>query len=95
MPQDFADAHDGNVFGADDLLLALGGHLRAAEAREAGGREALLEGSDQARAVVVARGLAGGEEDARVGDGRNALSLAGQCLKNVRRSAVGCCGGGR
>jgi hypothetical protein len=77
VAEDFGDAHDGYVFGADGLLLAVGGHFRAAEAGEAGGGEAVFQFGDEAGAVVVARGFAGGEEDARVGGRGDDFSLAG------------------
>jgi len=48
----------------------------AAEAGEGGGRETLEQGGDEGGAIVVAGSLAGGEEDARVGDGRDGLSLS-------------------
>ena len=69
VAEDFGDAHDGDVFGADGLLLAFGAHFGAAEAGEGGGGEAASEFGDELRAVVVAGGFAGGEEDARVGLG--------------------------
>ncbi len=36
VADDFGDAHVGDVFGADDALLARRFHLRAAEAEEGG-----------------------------------------------------------
>jgi len=57
----------GDIFGADDALLALALHLVAAEADERGRWQGRPEGGDELRAVVVAAGLAGREEDARVG----------------------------
>jgi hypothetical protein len=67
VAEDLGDAHDGDVFGADGLSLALLGHLRAAEAGEGGGGKAAAERGDELGAVGVAGGLAGGEEEARVG----------------------------
>jgi hypothetical protein len=79
VAEDFGDAHDGYVFGADGLMLACGGHFGASEAVEGGLHsqwgEAEFEFGDEARAVVVAGGFAGGEEDARVGCGGDDLSL--------------------
>jgi hypothetical protein len=59
----------GDVFGADDAGLAGGLHLGAAEAGEGCGGNTDAELGDDLGAVVVARGFAGGEEDARVGFG--------------------------
>jgi len=50
-------------------------HVRAAQAGEGGSGETLAQSGDEGSAVVVAGGFAGGEEDARVGDGRDGLSL--------------------
>ena len=36
VAEDLGDAHDGDVFGADDAALACGFHLGAAEAEEGG-----------------------------------------------------------
>jgi len=73
VAEDFGDAHDGYVFGADDAGLAGLLHVRAAEAGEGGGGEALAQGGDEGGAVVVAGGFACGKEDARVGDGRDGI----------------------
>ena len=78
VAQDFGDAHVGDVLGTDDALLAGGGHLCAAEAGEGGGWDAGAQFGDDLCAVVVAGGLAGGEEDARVGVGGDEGSLAGE-----------------
>ena len=67
VAEDFGEAHVGDVFGADDALLAGGFHGAAAEAGEGGGGDAAVEFGDDLGAVVVAGGFAGGEEDARVG----------------------------
>jgi hypothetical protein len=67
VANNFRDTHNGDVLGADDLLLVLVGHLRAAETGEGGTGDAGAEGGDDLGAVGVPRGLAGGEEDARVG----------------------------
>jgi hypothetical protein len=85
VAQDFGDAHNGYVFGADGLLLALGGHFCASETGEAGGWEAVFQLGDEAGAVVVARGFAGGEEDARVGGRGDDFSLAGVEKGTVNR----------
>jgi hypothetical protein len=73
VAQDFGDAHVGDIFGADDAELAGVGHLGAAEAGEGGGWQARAQFGDDLGAVVVAGGLAGGEEDARVGGGGDAF----------------------
>jgi hypothetical protein len=57
----------GDVFGADDALLAFRFHCSSAQAGEGGGGDATAEFSDDLGAVVVAGGFAGGEEDARIG----------------------------
>lgn len=67
VAEDFGDAHDSDVFGADGLELAGGAHFRSAQAGEGGVGEPWLESSDELCAVEVARGFAGGEEDLRVG----------------------------
>ena len=67
VAKDFGDAHDSDVFGADGLLLAFETHFGAAETGEDGGGEMGFELGDEAGAVVVSGGFAGGEEDARVG----------------------------
>ena len=69
VAEDFGDAHVGDVFGADDALLAGGFHCGAAEAGEGGGGMRRAEFGDDLGAVVVAGGFAGGEEDARIGFG--------------------------
>jgi hypothetical protein len=76
VAEDLGDAHDGDVFGADDLLLALGEHGVAAEAGEGGGGKASAQGGDELGAVGIAGGFAGGEEDARVGGGGDGFSLS-------------------
>jgi hypothetical protein len=67
VAEDFGHAHDRYVFGTDDLLLVLAGHLGAAQASEVCVGKSSAEGSDELGAVGVTGGLAGGEEDARVG----------------------------
>ena len=67
VAEDFGDAHNGDVFGADDLLLVLASHLGAAEAGEGGVRKTCAEGSDELGTVGVAGGFAGREKDARIG----------------------------
>jgi hypothetical protein len=76
VAEDLSDTHDGDVFGADDLLLMLAGHLSAAEAAERGLGDAGAEGGDDLGAVGVAGGFAGREEDARVGGSGDASSLS-------------------
>jgi hypothetical protein len=82
MTEDLSHTHDGDVFGADDLLLMLAGHLGAAEAGEGGVRKAGAEGGDDLGAVGVAGGFAGGEEDARIGDSGDASSLSSFIAKD-------------
>jgi hypothetical protein len=82
VADDFGDAHVGDVFGADDAGLAGGFHLGAAEAREGGLSweglgDAGAQLGDDLGAVVVAGGLAGGEEDARVGRGGDRDEFSG------------------
>ena len=76
VAEDFGDAHDGYVFGADDASLAGLLHVCAAKAGEYCAGQALVEGSDESGSVVVAGGFASGEKDARVGDGGDSLSLS-------------------
>ncbi len=64
VAEDLGDAHVGDVLGADDAALAGALHLQAAEAEEAGCGKLGLQGFDELGAVVIAAGLAGGEEDA-------------------------------
>jgi hypothetical protein len=54
MPQDLGDAHVRDIFGADGLLLAGGGHLRASEAGERGVGELHAKGGDEGSALGVA-----------------------------------------
>jgi hypothetical protein len=68
VAEDLGYAHDGDVFGADDLLLMLPGHLGAAEAGEGGVWDADTESGNELRAVGVAGGFAGREENARIGE---------------------------
>ena len=67
VADDLGDAHVGYVFGANDAVEACGFHLAAAEAEEGYVGMAGAEFGDELRAVVVAAGFAGGEEDARIG----------------------------
>ncbi|HWB32142.1 MAG TPA: YdeI/OmpD-associated family protein [Acidobacteriaceae bacterium] len=76
----------GDVFGVDDALLAGGLHLRATEAGEGGAGDAGAEASDDLCAVVVAGGLAGGEEEERIGRGGDEGSLSSQSRGLWRRS---------
>ena len=63
----------GDVFGTDDAGLTGLCHVRAAEAGEGCAWEGLAEGVDDLRAIEVAGGLAGGEEEVRVGIGGDVL----------------------
>lgn len=67
MAEDFGDAHDGDIFGADGLKLAGGTHGGAAKAGKDGIRKRTEEGVDELCAVVIAGGFASGQEDTRVG----------------------------
>jgi hypothetical protein len=78
VAQDFGDAHDGDIFGADGLALPFGGHFGSAEAGEGRGGEMLFQFGDEARAVVVARGFAGREKKDRVWRSSDKLSLQPQ-----------------
>jgi hypothetical protein len=75
VAEDLGDAHDSDVLGADDLLLAGTLHLRAAEAGEGGGGEAGAQGGDELGTVGVAGGFAGGEEETRVGCGGDEIEF--------------------
>ena len=70
MEQDFGQAHDRDIFRADDALEAGGGHALAAHAVEGGGLaaggELLSEFADQQGAVVLAAGFACRDENGRV-----------------------------
>jgi len=72
---DLGDSHVRYVFGADDALLACRFHLAAAQAEESGAGMAAEEFSDELCAVVIAGGLAGREEDGRVGGGGDGTSV--------------------
>jgi uncharacterized protein YdeI (YjbR/CyaY-like superfamily) len=83
MANDLGDAHVGDVFGADDAVLAGLLHLFAAKAEEGRLREAVTELADELGTVVVAAGFAGREEDARVGCGGDGTSVdfsGGDCM---------------
>jgi hypothetical protein len=54
VADDFGDAHVGDVFGADDALLAGALHLRAAKTGEAGAWELRQKRMDQRCAVRIA-----------------------------------------
>ncbi len=69
VAKDLGDAHVGDVLCADDAGLSGLLHEEAAEAGEGGGGELLFEGRDELGAVEIARGLAGGEEEVRIGRG--------------------------
>ena len=76
VADDLGDAHVGDVFGADDALLPGALHLLPAESGEGGGGECFAESVDDLGAVVIARCLAGGEEEVRVGRGGDGASLS-------------------
>jgi len=63
----FREAHVGDVFGADDAVLASGLHRGTTEAGEGGQRNTGAEFRDDLGSVMVARGFAGGEKNAWVG----------------------------
>jgi uncharacterized protein YdeI (YjbR/CyaY-like superfamily) len=79
----------GHVLGANDAFLAGGFHLAAAESEEAGRWMAAVQFVDDLGSVVVARGLAGGEKQGRVGgclDGSSVDFSGGDCMAGqVRR----------
>ena len=76
VPEHLGDAHVRDVLGTDGLELAGGGHLRAAQSSEGSRGELCAEGGDEGCAVGVAGGLAGREEEARVGRRGDGFSLA-------------------
>jgi len=83
VPDDLGDAHVGDVFGADDAVEAGGFHLQAAEAEGGEVGHAGTEFGEDLRAVVVAAGFAGREEDIRVGccgDGTSVDFSRGDCM---------------
>ena len=67
VADDFGEAHDGHLLGADDALKARSGHALATHAEVAGrlvgGGKLLLERGDYQRAVVLAAGFACRDED--------------------------------
>jgi len=77
VADDLGDAHVGYVFGADDAVLAGFGHALAAETGEGGLGDFVAQGIDELRAVDVAGGLTGGEEEVRVGRSGDRDSLVG------------------
>ena len=100
VPDDLGDAHVGNVFGAHNAVLAGVGHFLAAEAEELGVRRAGAEFGNDLGTVVIATGLAGGEEDSRIGcryDGISVDFSRGNCMAEVAakrfRAVLECLGG--
>ena len=59
VADDLGDAHVGDVFGADDAVLAGVVHLAAAKSEERGVGERGAEVGDDLRAIVISAGLAG------------------------------------
>src|SRR6185437_2973418 len=59
VAEDLGDAHDGDVLGADDLLLMLASHLGTAEAREGSVGEAGSECGDEMGTIGVSGGFTG------------------------------------
>jgi hypothetical protein len=91
VADDFGDAHVGDVFGADDAVLARGFHLFAAEAEGDEVRQAGAQLGDELGAVVVSAGFSGGEEDGRVGVAGDEISVdfSGEdCMATKRFRAV-------
>jgi hypothetical protein len=76
MAEDLGRAHDGDVLGADHLLLMLTGHLSAAQPGEGRVGNAGAKGADELCAIGVAGCFACGKEDARIGDGSDESSLS-------------------
>lgn len=74
VAQDLRNAHNSDVFGADDALLAGSLHLLAAEPGEGRSWEVAAQGGDEVGAVGVSGGFAGRQKDARIGDGRSDTS---------------------
>jgi len=58
VQQNFCNAHDGDIFGVDDALLADCLHLHAAEAGEDRAGDMLTKGGDDGGAVGVSGGFA-------------------------------------
>ena len=76
-----------DILGANDALLASIGHLCATEAGKAGLGQSRAQMGDDAGSIVVARGLAGGEKDARIGDGGDGyefIAVVQRCASGVR-----------
>jgi hypothetical protein len=69
----------GDILGADDTFEAGTSHLGTAEASEGRVGQARPQIGDDACAVVVARGLASGEEDTRIGVARDANKFISPC----------------
>ena len=100
MLDDLGDAHVGDVFGAHDTIQAGVGHFFAAEPEELGLRRAVAEFCNDLGTVVIATGLAGGEEDSRIGcryDGISVDFSRGNCMAEVAakrfRAVLECLGG--
>jgi len=87
VTEHFGNAHVGNVLGADDTPLASLFHLPAAETEESCLGKGRLQRLNQLRAVVVPRGLSGGEEDMRIGRRHDGNSLA--CCRSYRSGKLG------
>jgi uncharacterized protein YdeI (YjbR/CyaY-like superfamily) len=100
VPDDLSDAHVGDVFGADDAILAGVGHFLASEAEEFGLGHSGAKFGDDLGAVVIATGLAGRKEDSRMGcrfDGTSVDFSRGNCMAEVAakrfRAVLECLGG--
>ena len=65
VADDFGDAHDGDVFGANDAAETGGFHPLAAKAEEGRIGRKLADGVNQRRAVVLPTGFTGREKDER------------------------------
>jgi hypothetical protein len=87
VSNDLSEAHVRHVLGAHDALQPRVGHLCAAQAGEDCVGQASAQLRDDPCAIVVARGLAGGEKDARIEVGSDAyefISTAPYSVAEVR-----------
>jgi hypothetical protein len=87
VAHDLGEAHVRHVFGAHDALQPRVGHRCAAQSGERRISQPRAQFRNNPRAVVVARGLAGGEKDARIGvasDAYKFISPAQPCAAALR-----------
>jgi hypothetical protein len=96
VAHNLGEAHVGHVFGAHDALLSCAGHGISAQSGKSRGGQSRAQLGNNPRAVVVARGLAGGEKDARIGMGSDAYDFIATVRGTSRRydnGSGGICGG--